>query len=280
MEKETQSLTHESDRLTEVKNQARSYSQLSQYKQCPWQYYLRRVRNVWQRPAAWLPQGTAVHTAAEAWEKSGRAMDLEATLDVYRESFAKQATAMCVDTPNLDWWFSSGPYHGELDLERRFALGEQQVARYLDYYEETAPNEVIWITEDGTPAIELGFNTVLPGGVKVRGYIDQVIQMPAGEIRPRDIKTGNKPGDELQLATYGAVLTVEHGVTVVQGDYWMGRNGKPTVPYSLREWSVDRVGEAYLEMDQAVKAERFDPDPEPSKCRFCPAQLDCSYSDY
>src|SRR5262249_30789572 len=50
-------------------------------------YYLARVKKAWQKPAAWLPQGSAVYEAAEAWERSGRTMSVEQAQDVFRESY-------------------------------------------------------------------------------------------------------------------------------------------------------------------------------------------------
>lgn len=265
------------DKVSTPYDRPRSVSQVKEYTQCPYRFYLHRILRAWERPAAWLPQGLGVHEAAEAWERSGREMSLEDAQDAYRESYAKHTNRLCSDTPNLDWWFSSGPYHGETDIQRRFDLGLSQVERYLTYYTETAPKEVVWITPDGTPAIELGFEMELDG-VKVRGYIDQVIEMPAGETRVRDIKSGNSPGDDFQLATYKVAVEETYGATVRFGDYWMGRNGKPTVPYNIEAWTTEKVTEVFKATDEAILAERFDPDPEPSKCRFCSVALACEFA--
>ena len=65
----------------------RSVSQLQQYTKCPMAYKLSRIDKVWQRPAAWLIQGSAVHEAIEAWEKSGRTMTLEEATEDDLESY-------------------------------------------------------------------------------------------------------------------------------------------------------------------------------------------------
>jgi putative RecB family exonuclease len=269
--------TSAADSSSGIYDRPRSVSQVKEYAQCPHRFQLHRVEHAWERPAAWFPQGNAVHEAAEAWERSGRQMSLEDAQDAFRDSYVKHVSELCEETPNLDWWFSSGPYNGEADLERRFGLGLAQVERYLDYYTELAPREVIWITPDGTPAIELPFEMELDG-VKVRGVIDQMIEMPLGEIRVRDIKTGNSPGDDLQLGTYKVAEEQEHGVTIRRGDYWMGRNGKPTVPYNIEEWTKEKVTEVFKETDEGIKAGDFFPDPEPSKCRFCTVAHACVYA--
>ncbi|WP_218951912.1 RecB family exonuclease [Amycolatopsis anabasis] len=247
-------------------------SQYKEYKDCPYRYYLNRRERAWQRPAAWLPQGTAVHKAAEEWERSGRAMSLADAQDVFRETYAASVNEMCEDTPNLDFWYRSGPYRGEVDIERRYGLGLGQVEKYIEYYTVKAPDEVIWITPDGEPAIELEFDIDLDG-VRVKGFIDQVV-----DGKPRDIKTGNKPGDDFQLGVYGVALEVEHGLKPTEGDYWMGRSGKPTVPYDISEWTRERVTEEFHRLDENIQAERFDAKPEPSKCGFCSVATACPFA--
>jgi putative RecB family exonuclease len=254
----------------------RSVSQLKLYERCPYAYKLARIDKVWQRPAAWLPQGSAVHEAAEAWERSGRTMTLEQTQDVFRDSYAQHVNTYLETTPDFEWWFKSGRYGGELDIERRYQIGLEQTQKYLDWY-NSHPQEVIWIAPDGTPGIELGFDVDLDG-VMVRGFIDAIIDLD-GEVIVRDNKTGNKPGDDFQLAVYAAALTIQFGISKPEvGDYWMGRTGKPTLPYTLDQWPVTKVTEAFHDLEENIRAERFDPLPEPAKCRFCDVSYHCEFA--
>jgi len=267
----------------------RSVSQLKEYKDCPYRYHLNRVERAWQRPAAWLPQGTAVHEAAEHWEKSGRTMALEEARSVFSSAYDREVNRMCDDTPNFNYWFRSGPYGGKADIERRYEIGLNQIAGYVEYYTDKHPEEVIWIAPDGTPAIELRFTLDLDG-VEVRGFIDQVIADPTeddghdGQIRVRDIKTGNNPGDDLQLKVYALAIEDLAGVDILSGDYWMGgsngkrKHGGPTKPYDLTAWSREQVTEEFHRLDEQVKAGNFPADPEPSKCRFCSVANACSFS--
>lgn len=264
---------------TKARKKARSVSQFKEYNPefggCPYRYYLKRIEKVWEKPAAWLPQGLAVHEAAEAYERSERTMSLEDTEAVYEDSYRQHMNRLIKDTPDLDAWFNSGKYRGREDAFRRRDLGREQVARYIDYYDEH-PSEVVWFTPDGEPAIELE-TTGFFGDVEVRGYVDQVIEFEKGEIRIRDIKSGNKPGDDFQLAVYARLLEEMYDVVIRRGDYWMGRNGKPTVPFDLRDWTYDRLTEEFGEMDEGVREERFDPAPDQSKCMFCPVKDSCKY---
>lgn len=265
----------------------RSVSQLKQYERCPMSYKLSRIDKVWQRPAAWLAQGSAVHEAAEAFERSGRTMTLDEAQNVFRESYSTHIGASTEHTPNFEYWFKSGPYAGSVDVERRYGIGLGQVEKYLDWY-SSHPDEVIWIAPDGTPGIEIGFDIELDG-VPIRGFIDAVIVNPGlagdnddGSPSPslvvRDNKTGNQPGDDFQLAVYAVALAEQYGIEAPpDGDYWMGRSGKPTYPYDLTDWDRKKVSAKFKELDENIRAERFDPLPEASKCAFCDVALACQY---
>lgn len=217
-----------------------------------------------------------MHEAAEAYERSGRQMTLEQTQDVFRESYANHVNAYCETTPNLQAWFRSGPYAGDVDIERRYGIGLEQTAKYIDFY-SAYPDEVIWIAPDGTPGIEIGFDVDLDG-VQVRGFIDAVIVRPDGTVLVRDNKTGNKPGDDFQLAVYAVALAIQFGVDQPQvGDYWMGRTGEPTTTYDLSGWTREKVSAKFRELEDNITAGSFDPLPEKSKCMFCDVSASCDF---
>lgn len=254
----------------------RSVSQLKLYERCPYAYRLSRIDKVWQRPAAWLPQGSAVHEAAEAWERSGRTMTVEQAQDVFRESYTNHVNTYCETSPNFDSWFKSGPYGGELDIERRYQIGLEQVAKYIRWY-EAHPGEVIWVAPDGTPGIELGFDIDLDG-VAVRGFIDAIVDID-GVMVVRDNKTGNHPGDDFQLAVYAVAMAEQFGIPKPEyGDYWMGRTGKPTLPFVLVDWTREKVSQKFRELEDNIQAGNFDPSPEASKCKFCDVSWACDYA--
>jgi putative RecB family exonuclease len=260
--------------MTEEQRTHRSVSQIKQYERCPYAYYLDRVEKVWSRPAAWLAQGTAVHAAAEFWEKTGRTGALDDVLDVFDSVYQKEIEESLEVAPMAEW-FGSGPYGPETDIERRYGIGRDQVYKYLDYY-FTVPDEVIWVSPDGEPGIEIGFDIDLDG-ILVRGYIDTVINTPYG-VLVRDIKTGNLPGDDFQLAVYGVALTEQFGVEMPDtGDYWMGKSGKPTKPYDLTMWGRGRVSEAFAMLEDSVTRGLFPPKPG-SNCRVCSVSHACRFA--
>src|SRR5690606_17889627 len=104
----------------------RSVSQLKTYESCPLNYKLERLDKEWQRPAAWFPQGTVVHAVAEHYMlrelgyEDGGPMPREEAFELFRQAYEAEVDEVTDTTPNLDWWFRSGPYAGETDLERRY----------------------------------------------------------------------------------------------------------------------------------------------------------------
>lgn len=263
----------------------RSYSQLSAYDRCPYMYYLERVEKVWQRPAAWLPMGTAVHSAAEAWELSGRVMTLEEAQTVFREAYRASTDLLLTETPNARYWFASGPYKGPEDIARRYRLGQEHVARYIAWYEKHPEQKPIRYTDlEGVEKIGVEMPFALKiGGVQVRGFIDWIGYKDDGEtLIVRDNKTGNNPGGPDQLATYALAVEArwalpDVGVHVEEGDFFMTRTGKPTIPYALTRAVKVQLAEDFATLDENVKAGNFPAKPEASKCMFCSVNASCKY---
>lgn len=260
---------------TEDTRPHRSVSQYNQFYRCSWAYKLARIDKKWQRPAAWLPQGSAVHEAVEAYEKSGRTMTLEQAQQVYDESYSAHVTRYAEETPNFDYWSRSGPYAGEDDINRRFEIGREQVAKYIRWATST-DDRVVWIAPDGTPGIELGFDIDLDG-VLVRGFIDQV-SVVGDDVEVVDVKTGATPGDDFQLGVYSVALAETYGIEPPRlGAYWMGKSGKLTYPYEIGEWTRERVSAAFRRLEDDIQAERFEPKPDPKVCLFCSVATSCAY---
>lgn len=258
----------------------RSYSQLAAYDRCPYMYYLERVEMAWQRPAAWLPMGTAVHSAAEAWERSGRTMTLEQAQAVFRDQYQVSTDELLEDTPNAAAWFRSGPYKGPEDIARRFKLGQEHVARYIAWYNKHPEEVPVTITSgnhEGLLLIEMPFEIEI-GGVPVRGFIDSVIWDGRDKIVVRDNKTGSLPGGPDQLATYAlAVESRFPWAHVDSGDFFMTRTGKPTIPYQLTRVVKEQLAEDFASLDANVKAGNFPAKPEASKCMFCSVSSSCKF---
>ena len=265
----------------------RSVSQLKEYSPehggCPYRWYLHRVarddegNRLWEKPAAWSPQGSGVHEAAEAWEKSSRTMTLEEAQEVFLESYARHINGLAEKTPNFRMWFRSGGFRRtvEQDIERRCGIGLEQVEKYIRYSLEH-PDEAPAVMPDGQLGVELPFEMDLDG-VKVIGYIDNIFIRTNEGWRVRDLKTGKTPGDDMQLASYRLALLLTYDIDAEFGDYWMGVSGKPTYEYDLTEWPRDRLSDEFGKMDQDVKAEEFEPNPTPDGCKMCSYNWACPF---
>jgi putative RecB family exonuclease len=228
---------------------------------------------VWQRPAAWLAQGSAVHEAAEAWEKSLRQMPLDDAQNVFRESYETHINQMCEITPEFNSWFASGPYRGEADIERRYNIGLQHVETYFNYYAEN-PQEVIWINDNGTLGVELDFDIDLDG-VHVRGFIDAIIQN-GEDLIVRDLKTGNKPGDEFQLAVYALGINEQYNIQPNKLEYFMSKTGS-TVSHPIEGWDKDRITTMFKTLENNIQEGLFPPNPSKANCGFCDVSDSCEY---
>ncbi|AOZ61311.1 Cas4 exonuclease [Mycobacterium phage DarthPhader] len=264
---------------TKIKLPLRSVSQINQYTRCPMNYKLARIDKVWPRPAAWLPQGTAFHAVAEAvevWLSYQMPLTLDEAKDMFRWHYARDINRLAAETPNFEWWFHSGPYGGERDIERRYEIGLEQIEKFFEFMSNKA--QQIWIAPDGTPAVELSFDIELDG-IRIRGFIDAVVVVN-GELRVRDYKTGNKPGDDFQLGVYALAVSMLYGVPAPKtGDYYMaGKKGKKPVitePYDLTEWTREKISERFQEVEAGIQAGEFPALPEPDKCGFCDVNLSC-----
>lgn len=259
----------------------RSVSQIKEYDPerggCPHRYKLHRIDRVWEKPAAWSPQGSAVHYAIEVYEKSGRKMSLDDMLEAFDDSYSEHINELCETTPNFSEWFRSGGYRRtvEEDIERRWGIGREQVERYYEYtlaHPEEVPLEI-----DGEPAIEVPFEINL-GGVVVKGYIDQIVWHPVRKCWVvRDVKTGKEPGDDFQLAVYRIAMWLLHGIDAPIGDYWMAVSGKPTFPYELDAWPEELLAKEFARLEAKIQAGEYEPNPTPDGCKMCSVNWKCDF---
>lgn len=204
----------------------------------------------------------------------------EEAKEIFRAEYVRELEENYLPhAPNLNYWANSGMYGGAADIERRFKIGEEMIDKYFDWI-ESKPQDVIWITPDGTPAIELGFDVEF-GGVPVRGFIDQVIVTEGDVLRVRDVKTGANPGTDFQLKSYAMALERAYGAHAPEGDFWMGKTGKPSPvrkPIDLTLTSEEEVIERFQAADDGITNERFEPKPSAENCRRCSVRFACEFA--
>lgn len=252
-----------------------SPSRLETYAGCSHAYYLEKVVRAPERKAVWFIQGTAVHSGIEEYEKSFRTLTVDEALDRFELKWSEELAAEREDEPDDEMWMVGGRRKLATDIEKRFEMGRQQVADYIDHNPpggDLRPAEII----PGEPAIEVGFELDF-GEFRVIGYIDCVMEDQNGLWFPIDWKTGSKlPVTPYQLGTYGVALEELTGESVPWGAYWDCRNNelvtrelhkypKAVVENWYRKFYLGRLNEVYL--------------PNPGeKCFTCTVKPSCEFA--
>jgi putative RecB family exonuclease len=199
-------------------------------------------------------------------------MTPEEVLDIFHDEYTTAVNEALDKWPDTDQWMSAGRYTGGEDIERRYVLGQEQTAYYVQWSKANGPE--IWKTPEGEPGLELYFMVEL-GGIKVRGYIDQLVTVKGGAVRPRDLKTGSMKS-KFQLQTYGIAMRQLYGVEVNDADWYLAKDGRLSRPVKLDQVSEDDLGERYAAMDAGVKAGDFPARPG-YDCRFCDVNYSCLF---
>lgn len=251
----------------------RSVSQLLKYSACSEQYRLEYVDKVSNgfRPAAWLAQGVAFHEAVQGWEESGRSEQFDIG-QTYVVSYDREIAAYKTREPDLKKWMHAFKISTEDDIEARKALGLKHLQNYVDYAE--ANPFFIKDIDEYTLAVEVPFEVEI-GGVLVKGAIDLILLDPNG-VEVRDLKTGNREANNLQLAIYTLVVEKIFGWPVVRASYLYTKDNKLV---TLSRKDLDRYDEKYLSelfasLDAGIKNKVFIPNPT-SSCTFCPVKINC-----
>lgn len=259
------------DRFSVLANMTRSVSQVEQYEKCPHQYELQRLKQVKPRPAAWSHQGTAFHSAIEAYEESERELTADQVANVFHVEYVGATKKALLEEPDLDRWMTAGT-DGQSDIEARYALGVAQARAYVAWAEEHKP--LIWKDEvTGKPGIERHLTAEI-GGVNVQGYVDQLLGRPDHSVRVRDLKTGSTKS-KFQLKTYGVLVRKALFLEAADADWYMAKKGGLSRPVELSPTDEEEVADRFVGLDQGVKAGNFPPRPG-FHCRFCDVSHACS----
>ena len=198
-----------------------SYSTVSGYRDCGMRTKLQKVLKIEQRPGLAACGGNAVHTATELYDQGegtdpaelfalGWAAAVEKnkewspSFEVGDYTVTGRATAAYGGKQNFQWWMDNGP---------------GMVQNWIDWREKNQWD--IWETPEGSPAVELELNIVLPNDIPVKMFLDRVMVTPAGQITVVDIKglaTDTPLATPTGWTTMGAVQV---------GDEVFGKDGRP-----------------------------------------------------
>ena len=262
--------------LDGIEPRRRSVSQFNTFMQCAEMYRLQRVAHVRQKPAAWLPMGTAIHEVLEEWEKWGRVGTVEEAQVMFAGKFTEQVEELAESSGyDYDEWLTGSKKLGSTDIAERLIKGQEHVARYIEWANSTS-NEWRIATLDGRPALELEFDIEL-GGVKVKGFIDQVVETASGVIYPRDIKSGSRrPETPFQLAVYAVALGRLYGIECETGAFAMTKEAGAKIEHfePLHRWSEDMLSTMFHHFNVMELAGLYIPEPG-AHCRTCPVVEYC-----
>lgn len=252
----------------------RSASQLESFLRCPEAYRLERIAKAPQNQAAWLTQGIAFHDCIEKWERTGRIFPLEEVLKWFDAAWDKTLGEQLDKAPDVRWWLTGGRKDPQKDIDDRYNLGREQVKGYIEYALATADQWWIYQPAPDMYAVEVEFDLML-NGVRVVGYIDQLVEWASGQITVRDLKTGTKiPATPRQLGIYRIAAKHTLDLDIDWGDFYMCKNNAPTKPYALDKYTPERVGRWFRNLDAAVTDGLYTPNPG-DHCRICAVERFC-----
>ncbi|GII83357.1 hypothetical protein Ssi03_13470 [Sphaerisporangium siamense] len=251
-----------------------SVSRLTSIARCGTAYELERVQRLPSTPAGWTIQGVAIHDAADAWEKSGRTMDVLNAQEVFKRSWRAEIAKADAKHPERSKWLVGGRKKVQNDLVDRYNGGLEQVANYIEY--NKADDTLRPFTmPDGSVAAEVGFEIEF-GGVAVLGYLDLLMENTrTGELLVRDIKSGSKvPAVPFQLIVYRMAVADVLGLDVQWGHFFMTRDGKPTRDIDLTTLDVEYIQRWFVRQVELAERGLFLPNPGDA-CRTCGVAPHC-----
>ena len=199
----------------------------------------------------------AYHEATEAVDlalfTSGECTEAQATKFWY-DCWDVQVSKGMHKEPDVTKWRKGGRASKAMpnreDTDVWVVKGLEMVLGYLAY--RKASDWLMWTLPDDSPAIEVLVRMDLDG-VEVMGFIDRIHITPTGELVVRDLKTGRKPDSHLQLGTYAAMLESTFDVRPRWGDYFLGRDCRPTGPVNLDPYTREYLTTEYGKIHQMRK---------------------------
>lgn len=239
-----------------------SYSQLKTYESCPRQYLYGSVLNLRGRPSRHALAGSVIHSVLEEFLTSFK-HTRDATLDDLLGIFEAQ--------------FARADFETELERRQHYEDGLEMMKRFYedDRARTTEPKE-----------LEKWFEFELRD-VRVRGKIDRIDRHPDGRFEVIDYKTGRVDSrrayaeKDLQLPIYTMAMQEGLHLDMKCATIYALKDGKRitlNLGKDLTEGAIAAARTRILDIAEAVRAGRFDPDPEERKCSWCEFRMLCPAS--
>jgi len=206
---------------------------------------------------------------------------LAAAKAAFLEDFSKRLTE---EEPSEGWKASGRKTkalpNGE-DNQFWVTKGPELIEGYAKWRDKN-PQFQVWDAPGGKPAVELGFNIVVPGtDTLLRGYVDRVfIDNTTGQLMIVDLKSGARKQDsQMQLEFYRVGLRHALGVDIPFGAYYNARDGQLDHIVRLDKFSEDTIFRWVRNMLASIEQNLLIPNVgmQCSWCgvkEFCPTQND------
>jgi len=231
-----------------------SHSSITMYQECPLRYKLKYVDNVPEKPKHFFSFGQSMHKALEFFYgvKALPAPSLEELVRYYKEN-----------------WISTG-YRDQAQEAEYFQQGRDILAGYYSRH----------ISAYRVPCfVEYDFKMTVDG-VPVTGKVDRIDRLEDGRLAVLDYKTGKalaaqRIREDAQLTMYQlaceSLLGAEVGLLTF---YHLTTQREHSIERRPQE-QVDKLRRRIVETAEGVMAQRFEPRPAESSCRWCDFKVYC-----
>jgi len=116
----------------------------------------------------------------------------------------------------------------------------------------------IWVSPEGVPGIEIGFNNSF-GDVPIKAFADAVV-MSGNELTVIDFKTGSyMPDSSLQLGVYASLMEMQFGVRPTKGYYYSARKAQFIESPGIERWTIPVLTEMFRQFNLGIENKIFLP---------------------
>jgi RecB family exonuclease len=116
----------------------------------------------------------------------------------------------------------------------------------------------IWVSPEGVPGIEIGFNNSF-GDVPIKAFADAVV-ISGNELTVIDFKTGSyMPDSSLQLGVYASLMEMQFGVRPTKGYYYSARKAQFIESPGIERWTIPVLTEMFRQFNLGIENKIFLP---------------------
>ena len=181
--------------------------------------------------------------------------------DIWNESFIEQIAEVeeKSGTNPTDWRVGGRSSKANPDKENKAWWDENGRKMFYDFINAWSESGFeIWVSPQGVPGIEIGFNNNF-GDVPVRGFADAVVKV-GNDVAVIDFKTGNyMPDSSIQLGVYASLMEMQFGFRPTKGYYYSARKAQFIESPGLERWSIPVLTELFAQFERGIQNEIFLP---------------------